>query len=127
MSLLIKWPALSSDTGTHVTKQLLVPAQVREGKEIIQAIAAVSEGLKDIEFASLCLLALLFHRAEAKQPARLLSSLDNDRMALSSTKRSCHSHNHTLLISQQVIKHILLRNICTPLVCYRSFHTSGKD
>lgn len=94
------------------------PRLRREGKEIIQATVAVSAGLKEIEFASLCLLALLFHRAEAKQPARLLSSLDNDSTALSSTKRSCHSQNHTLLISQQVIKCILLRKIYTLLVCH---------
>lgn len=35
--------------------------------------------------------------------------------------------NHTLLISQQVIKCILLRNIYTLLVCFRSFHTSEKE
>lgn len=57
--------------GTHVTKQLLVLAQDREGKGIIQATVAVSASLKYIDFASLFLLALLFHRAEAKQPARL--------------------------------------------------------
>lgn len=55
----------------------------------------------------------LYHRAEAMQPPSLLSPLDDDRMTLSSTKRSAHFQNHILSVSQRVIYYILLKNIYT--------------